>query len=287
MPDKYTAVWVSHSSSSDFLECPRAYFLKNVYRDPQTRHKIKLISPPLSLGSAVHETLESLSVLPKEKRFDTPLMQKFERAWEKVSGKRGGFFDKDTEYRYMERGRAMIRRVNEHPGPLLGLAVKIKQDLPYYWLSVDDNIILCGKIDWLEYLPETNSVNIIDFKTGKNEEKEDSLQLPIYYLLAKNCQERAIGKASYWYLDSSDVLAEKTLPDEAESLQKVLKVAREIKLARQLNRLNCPNGSDGCHACRPYERILKGEAELVGTDDFGAEVYALPRRADDKTSELL
>lgn len=285
--DKFTAVWVSHSSSSDFLECPRAYFLKNVYRDPQTRHKIKLISPPLSLGSAVHETLESLSVLPKEKRFEIPLMQKFERAWEKVSGKRGGFFDKDTEYRYMERGRAMIRRVNEHPGPLLGLAVKIKQDLPYYWLSVDDNIILCGKIDWLEYLPETNSVNIIDFKTGKNEEKEDSLQLPIYYLLAKNCQERAIGKASYWYLDSSDTLAEKTLPNEADSIQKVLKVAREIKLARQLNRMNCPNGSDGCQACRPLERVLKGEAELVGNDDFGAEVYALPRRTADKESELL
>ena len=34
--DKYTAVWVSHSSMGDFLKCPRAYFLHNVYKDPKT-----------------------------------------------------------------------------------------------------------------------------------------------------------------------------------------------------------------------------------------------------------
>ena len=34
--DKYTATWVSHTSLSDYIKCPRAYFLKNVYKDPQT-----------------------------------------------------------------------------------------------------------------------------------------------------------------------------------------------------------------------------------------------------------
>ncbi|MDD4477366.1 MAG: PD-(D/E)XK nuclease family protein [Patescibacteria group bacterium] len=277
MPDKYTAVWVSHSSISDFLECPRAYFLKNVYRDPKTNHKIKLISPPLALGSAVHEVLESLSILPKEKRFSESLMVKFERAWEKVKGKRGGFFDIDTEYREQERGRAMIRRVTDSPGPLSGLAVKIKQDLPSFWLSEEDNIILCGKIDWLEYLPEIDSVHIIDFKTGRNEEKKESLQLPIYYLLAKNCQEYKIVKASYWYLETSDELSEKILPNEEEAVAKVLKVARQIKLARQLNKMTCNQKSGGCPACRPWEAILRGEGELVGIDNYGANVYALPR----------
>ena len=65
MADKYTAYWVSHSSINDFLKCPRAYFLKNVYKDPKTGRKIKLISPPLALGQAVHEVVESLSVLTK------------------------------------------------------------------------------------------------------------------------------------------------------------------------------------------------------------------------------
>ncbi|QQS44706.1 PD-(D/E)XK nuclease family protein [Candidatus Roizmanbacteria bacterium] len=97
-------------------------------------------------------------------------------------------------------------------------AVKIKEDLPHYWLSEEDNIILCGKIDWLEYLPETDSVHIIDFKTSKYDEDGDSLQLPIYYLLVTNTQKREVSKASYWYLERNDDLTEKELPDEKHHL---------------------------------------------------------------------
>src|SRR3989338_1188386 len=116
--DKYSALWVSHSSSHDFLICPRAYYLKNVYKDPKTKHKLQLMSPPLALGQAVHEVIESLSVIPTDKRFLEPLSAKFERAWAKVTGKKGGFFDADTERRYKDRGRAMMTRVANHPGPL-------------------------------------------------------------------------------------------------------------------------------------------------------------------------
>jgi ATP-dependent helicase/DNAse subunit B len=65
----------------------------------------------------------------------------------------------------------------------------MKEDLPHYWLSEDDGIILCGKIDWLQYLPDTDSVHIVDFKTSKNKEKANSLQLPIYLLLVSNTQK--------------------------------------------------------------------------------------------------
>ena len=78
MKDKYSAVWVSHSSISDYLKCPRAYYLKNVYRDPKTNRKISVMEPPLALGQAVHEAIESLSALPVEERFTTPLLERFE-----------------------------------------------------------------------------------------------------------------------------------------------------------------------------------------------------------------
>jgi len=45
-------------------------------------------------------------------------------------------------------------------------------------------------VDWLEYKEETDSVRIIDFKTGKFDEDPDSLQLPIYYLLATHTQTK-------------------------------------------------------------------------------------------------
>lgn len=273
MPDKYTALWLSYSSISDFLGCPRAYYLKNIYKDPKTGHKFNLMSPPLALGQTVHSVLESLSVLPKEQRFSKPLLTKFDEEWKKVSGKKGGFLDSESEYKYKRRGEEMLKKVYNNPGPIERLSVKINKELPYFWLSEKEDIILCGKIDWLEYLPKTNSIHIIDFKTGKKKEDEDSLQLPIYNLLASNCQKRDVAKASYWYLETDDRCAEVALPDVEESFNKILEIARRIKLARQLNKLSCPN--QGCFACRPMEKIINGEAELVGQDEFGRDVYIL------------
>lgn len=283
--DKYTAVWVSHSSLNDFLTCPRAYFLKNVYKDPRTKHKIQLTSPSLALGSAVHEVIESLSVLPAPERFKESLIAKFDKVWLRHTGKKGGFFDPETEQQFKDRGHKMLRRVENNPGPLKNLAVKINMDLPYYWLSDSDNIILCGKIDWLEYLPDTDTVNIIDFKTGKNEEDEDSLQLPIYQLLVENTQGRQVVGASYWYLEFDDGLSKKDLYDTAKAKEEVLKIAKQIKLARQLERFKCETG--GCRACKPYEAILSGLGELVGVSEYGNDLYVVSKEPHLKESQIL
>jgi len=168
----------------------------------------------------------------------------------------------------------------KNPGPITRLAVKIKEDLPWYWLSEADEIILCGKIDWLEYLPDEDSVHIIDFKTGKNEEKAGSLQLPIYHLLVHNCQHRRVAKASYWYLGLSDELVEKELPDLDLAKTEILTIAKKMKTARKLERFKCPHGENGCWACRPLERVLRGEAELVGEDDYHHDVYVLEPSAE-------
>lgn len=284
--DKYTAVWVSHTSISDYEECPRAYFLKHIYKDPKTNHKIKLMSPPLALGQSVHEVIESLSVLPVDDRFKEPLINKYNIAWKKVEGKRGGFTSSEVESRYRLRGEEMLKRVTDNPGPISHQAVKIKMDLPNYWLSEDENIILCGKIDWLEYLPVTDSVHIIDFKTGKNDEKEDSTQLPIYLLLVENCQKRKVEKASYWYLERNNELTPCELPSREDAHKRVLEAARKIKLARALEKFSCAQGT-GCHACKQYEAILRGEAELVGTDEYKADVYILPNNSSEQESVIL
>jgi CRISPR/Cas system-associated exonuclease Cas4 (RecB family) len=285
--DKFTATWVSHSSISDFLTCPRAYYLKNVYKDPKTGHKIQVISPPLSLGQAVHNVLDSLSGLSKDDRFKKPLSVMFEAEWAKMSGERGGFVNDDQEYQYKKRGLKMMTNVYNNPGPLKNLAVKIKQDLPFYWLDEEENIILCGKLDWLEYFPDDDSVHIIDFKTGKSKENADSLQLPIYNLLTTNCQERKVAKASYWYIENDTIPKEKILPDLKKSEEKVLAIAKRIKLARQLKKFDCPSGEGGCRSCQELERVIKGEGKLVGQDDHYRDVYILPEDDDSKKSEIL
>ena len=274
MKDKYSAVWVSHSSIRDYIKCPRAYFLKNVYRDPKTNHKISLMSPPLALGQAVHELVESLSVLPVSERFRVSLLIKLGEPWKKVSGKLGGFDDKMEEEKYLDRAKAMLARVMDNPGPLAQKAVKIRQVLPHYWLSEDDNIILCGKIDWLEYVEKTESVRILDFKTGKSDEDPDSLQLPIYYLLATHCQSRPVAGMSYWYLNRDDAPLDVPLPDEKKSYETIFDLAKRIQLARKLELFVCPK-NDGCSACRPLEAIVAGKATYVGINGYKQDLYVL------------
>lgn len=269
-------VWVSHSSMGDFLKCPRLYYLRNVHKDPVSRHKITIIEPALSLGQIVHDVLDELSNLPVEERFKNDLLIRFNELWEeKVKGKKGGFKNESQEKEYKERGKIMIQRVINNSEVLKHKAIKIKSPdnlPPRFDLSSEDEIILCGKIDWLSYNEKSDKVHIIDFKTSRREEKEDSLQLPIYYLLAKNLQSREIEGASYWYLDFEDKPQAVELAGYDEIYKKVLKTANRLKLARQLEHYKCPKG--GCMYCNPYEQLLLGKGELVGVSDY-QDIYAM------------
>lgn len=264
-------LWISHSSIRDFLICPRAYYLRQVYKDPITGHKITTINPPLALGQTVHEVLESLSTIKSEDRFKESLISRYEEEWKKISGELGGFRSKDEESDFKQRGQLMIQRVMDFPGPLLNKALKLTSpdpnfSLPHYFISVEDNIILCGKVDWLEYLPKDDGIHIIDFKTGKNDEDVDSLQLPIYSLLVKNRQKRNIKKTSYWYLERDDQPIEQALPDLDEAYNKVLGLGLQIKELRKSGKYICPK--NGCFACHPLEAIINKQAKYVGSNSY-------------------
>lgn len=275
--DKFKAVWLSHSSISDFLKCPRLYYLHNKYKDLRTNHKISIITPPLTLGQVVHAVIESISEIPSGERFNISPLTKFEELWKKVSGPLGGFENTDQEDKYKERGIQMLNTIIQNPGPIAKKAIKLKSEngLPYYWFSEERNLILCGKIDWIEYLPATESIHIIDFKTGRLEEGNESLQLPIYYLLTKNLQKRKITKASYWYLDNEKGMVSKTLPDENDAIEKINKIGDRISLAVKLEHYKCP--SNGCKYCYPYEKVIKGDGKWVGVSDYNQDIYILKK----------
>lgn len=283
--DSPSPIWLSYSRISLFQKCPRAYYITYLYRDPRNNRKVSLITPHLALGSAVHSVLESLSTLPVATRLKTSLVERFETAWERVSGKKGGFASEGEESTFKKKGQAMLRRVIEHPGPLLKKAVKINSELPSYWLCEKDGLKLCGRLDWLEYLEDQDAVRIIDFKTGSTEESVSSLQLPIYYLLASNCQPRKVAGASYWYIARDDYPSPQALPDPLQSSELVLKAGKEIRLATSLERFKCKTG--GCKTCRPLEKILSGEAEYVGEGEFNTDLYALFNSGESVTSQIL
>ncbi len=283
MNDKYSAVWVSHSSMGDFLKCPRLYYLHNVYKDPKTNRKMTIISPHMSLGIAVHNVLEGLGNYPSGERMNRDLRAQFEDEWLKVTGKQGGFTSVEQEEEFKMRGKDMINTVIKDPRFLVNKRIKLPQsNMPCnFYLSEDDNIILNGLVDWIEYLPD-DTLHLIDFKTGKREESESSLQLPIYLLLCNALQKRKVSKASYWYLET-DKMIEKELPDADTAYKDVYAVAIKVKEAREKKEFNCPKGEGGCMHCQPYEEILKlknGEpssVEYVGIGGFNQDVYIITK----------
>lgn len=263
----------------DFIKCPRLYYLHNVYKDPKTNRKMTLVTPYMSLGIAVHNVLEGLGQYPSEERMNRDLRAWFEEEWLKVSGKKGGFTSEEQEEEFKVRGKEMINTAIKNPRFLTNKRIKLPQgNMPCnFYLSEDDNIILNGLVDWIEYLPD-DTLHLIDFKTGKNEEKESSLQLPIYLLLCNALQKRRVSKASYWYLDG-DKMVEKELPDVEDARREVFKVAIKVKEAREKKEFICPNGEDGCRDCFPYEEILKNKkgeestVEYIGVGGFNQDVY--------------
>lgn len=293
MVDKYSAVWVSHSSMGDFIKCPRLYYLHNMYKG-KTGRKISIVSPHMSLGIAVHEVLEGLAEYPAHERMNRDLRAKFEEAWLKVTGKKGGFISDEEEEGFKARGKEMINNVIKDPRFLPNKCIKLKRDtMPCnFYISEDHNIILNGLVDWIEYLPETDSLHIVDFKTGKHEEKEGSLQLPIYLLLCNALQKRKVTKASYWYLET-DEMKEVNLPDKDKAEKDVLAVAMQVKEARTKAKREgedkvfvCPEGAynpvtkeGGCFGCRPYEWILAGDEQMenVGVGGFNQDMYIVKK----------
>ncbi len=261
-------VWLSHSSISDFEKCPRLYYLHNVYREKPDWKKIQVVNPYLTLGIVVHDTIEQIRYVSKEDRFKTPLTDMFSQIWEQNSGKFGGFVTSEQEKEFRTRGLAMVKHIEEHPGPLANWSTIIKKKgemVADMWLSQENGLVLCGNVDWVEVLPD-GSLHIIDFKTGRQEEDESSLQLQIYLLLAKHGNKRPVTKLSYWYLDSQPSPREISLPDTNGVVELLIEKGKKMKAARELaGGLPCPSG--GCRYCLEYEKAVKGEAERIGYDE--------------------
>jgi RecB family exonuclease len=248
----------------------------------------------MSLGVAVHNVLEGLAEYPANERLNRDLLKQYDEEWSKVTGKKGGFTSNEEEQEFKERGRVMLENVTKDPRFLVNKTIKLKRDtMPCnFYLNEDHNIILNGLVDWIEYLPETDSLHIIDFKTGKHEEKDGSLQLPIYLLLCNALQKRKVTKASYWYLES-DKMVEATLPDLETAEKNVLDIAMKVKEARRFAKKDgiekvfvCPSGpynpetkEGGCMNCRPYEWIINGDErmESVGIGGFSQDMYIMKK----------
>lgn len=267
------AVFISPSSLSDFEKCPQLYYYRNVYRSPRGL-KIQIINPALSLGQAIHDTLELFLKLPVVERSREALREKFDFSFSSLAGEKGGYLSPEEEEAHKSRGKEMLERFwkNEH-------FKKTEQEkIPGFpKMELGNDLILTGKLDWLE--KENDYYHLIDFKTGKNEEKEDSPQLPIYAVLISGLFKTDKVKGSYWYLDKEETIRDFSLPDLKETLTYLKNKGEIIKMVRSTNSFRCQSGGESCWACRDMLAVAQGKGKLVSMDPINRkqEIYILSK----------
>lgn len=261
---------VSYSAINSFEKCIRLYYFRNIYRNSETGNRIQIVNPYFSLGLAVHETIDSVINTSPLKRVNIPLSKKLEVFWKKYEGKKGGFVSSKQELEFKKRGLVMLKRFRENP---LLSKKSLKKTDKLSRIKLFDRIDLVGSFDWVEVL-EDESLHIIDFKTGRSKEGSQSLQLPIYKLLAKHNYNQEVRKLSYWYLDRDDQPVSRKSEDNKKTLAKIKEKAKKIQKTIQLSNFSCSSKYNRCFWCREYDNILSGKAERVGIDEkIGKDLY--------------
>ena len=189
-------------------------------------------------------------------------MYELSRGWILKKGKIGGFKSDSQEKEFKDRSVQMAERflANEN----FSKAATFKApNFPKKKLFPDKDLVLVGNFDWIEQYGD--GLHIVDFKTGQHEESGDSLQLPIYSILANENLDKPVRKTSYWYLDKDPEPKEVAMRDLDESLDLVKKRSLAVEKAIKESNYSRHN-SENCVFCQEYESVLKGESEHVGTD---------------------
>lgn len=264
------ALWVSYTALKDFLKCPNAYFLKNIYKDPKTGFRLQIASPYLTLGSTVHDSvkwyLDMQGQVTREQ-----LIEKYRNLWLKYRGKRGGFSSLEEEAGFGKRGLKMLDNFLNNAKVLEKSAPQVT--FPKYNLVED--VILIGNFDFVGEVPD-GTLHIVDFKTGANDE-EDTLQLYIYAILAEANLGKPVSKASFWYLDREDRPKEIVLDSLEAKLDWLTVKASELKKAIKDKNWACVK-EELCRDCKDYQAVINGKGEFQFSDyRYKKDIYYLKK----------
>lgn len=263
-------IFVSYTSLSNFLKCPKSYFYKNIYKDSKTGNRIQITSPHLSLGSTVHDGIKWFVDMEGQVGRDQ-FIQKFRNLWLKYTGKRGGFSSREEEAVFGKRGLLMIDNFFKNFKVLEKKHLSI--EFPKYPLF--ENVILMGNFDFIGEKKD-GTLHVLDFKTGVHDE-EDGIQLSIYAILAESNFAKEVTTASFWYLDRDDNPKAIVLDPLEPKLEWLIEKTKELKKALEEDSWVCIKGDKVCFECQNYQAIIDGKGEFQFTDHrYKKDFYFLP-----------
>lgn len=229
---------------------------------------MQIVSAPMTLGSLVHDAIKWYLQTNRVASKDA-VIKKFRNHWLKYRGKKGGFKSIEEEALFGKKGLAMLDNFFNNLD-------SIGPNLPEYnFLKylIGENIVLNGKVDFIETLPD-GSLHVMDFKTGTKDE-EDSLQLHIYAILTEGNLQQPVSKLSFWYLERETNPREVVMDSLDEKLEWIKNKSLEIKYAISKNIWACAK-SELCVECRNYQAIIDGKGEYLFSDDeFRKDIFFL------------
>lgn len=267
------AIFISPSSLADFERCPQLYYFRNVYKSARG-FKIQIINPYLALGQSVHDALSQFLKLPPLQRSKDELWRIFDFLWQGLSGEKGGFSSNEEERGFKERATNMLARFwgNKH-----FQEVEAVQIPAFPKVELGNDLILTGKLDWVE--KDDQGYHIIDFKTGKSEEREDSQQLPIYSVLVSKIFGSPKIRTSFWYLDKDEEIVPFPSADLEKTISELKRKGEIVKMVRRTASFRCRSGEESCWACRDMLAVSRGKGKLVSMDPVNRkqEIYILAK----------
>ncbi len=206
-----------------FEKCPKSYHF--YYLDPiYSKMKSDLKKMPenifsfYTLGRAVHNTITLFFHAPEDDRTWENLKNTLKGTWTSEFqwnkrpplGEWGGFKTLEEEKSIYNQALLMLKnffsmqpknlKIEYLPTPDLRHSIQDYQNLIK---PLNENFDISGKFDLIAQ-NEDETLQVIDFKTGKREDN-NNFQLKFYKVLAEENFQKPVAKASFYFLKSGNI----------------------------------------------------------------------------------
>lgn len=210
---------LSYSKIADFLSCPKKFQLKYLLgKDEEFKETIFT-----AFGSAIHSAIEE--TLKKDFDFDAAFCI-FKRELDKhimgISVKERQVISVHT---WQNKGEEVLKYFfKKYFNKLNGNVVDTEKYFSYQIKINDTEISFNGFID-LIYKVE-KKIKIIDWKTGKKQDKDDDLQLRIYALILNKLFGYEVSEITYAFIkdksENTKEITEDILKQTEEEINKII-----------------------------------------------------------------
>ncbi len=195
------SISVSYTAIQSYTACPLKYQLENVYhfKCPETYHT--------RLGTVIHKVLENLHLSGRhsQKVSEEFIFQLFSRHLESQT-----FIRQDEESEAYNEGRKMLLNYFQNHYPPASVIHSVETDFEVF---LGDHRFI-GSID-LVLKNEDDSVEIIDFKTGKPVDSAEE-QLLTYAMAYQMQFDRRVSAVKAHYLKDSKIVSYPITPEKLE-----------------------------------------------------------------------